>query len=140
MSDNAVIVDKKKVQDYLKVCQKIDELMTQKNAIEGEFEAHVQDTGEVTLCNLLQVKYAKNPPKLVSNTEGGKVTEDVRSALTTLLANTGFVKTSTGLAVKKIHEAKDTDKTVKAALKKVGLTTEQSERMTFDRIVKATKK
>jgi hypothetical protein len=140
MSDNAVIVDKKKVQDYLKVCQKIDELMTQKNAIEGEFEAHVNETGEVSLCNLLQVKYAKNPPKLVSNTEGGKVTEDVRSKLTNLLTDTGYVKTSTGLEIKKIHEAKETDRTVKAALKQVGLTTEQTERMTFDRIVKSSKK
>jgi hypothetical protein len=140
MSGIAATLDKKKVQDYLKLSQKIDELLAQKQALESEFEAYVNDTGEVTLCNLLKVSMSKNPPKLVTTTEGGKVTDEMRQNLVTLLGNTSFVKTTIGLVVKKIHDAKESDKVVKSALKKVGLSTIQDEKMGFDKIVKSSKK
>lgn len=140
MSGIAATLDKKKVQDYLKLSQKIDELMAQKQVLESEFEAYVNDTGEVTLCNLLKVSVSKNPPKLVPITEGGKVTDEMRQGLVLLLKDTAFVKQSVGLEIKKIHDNKDTDKAVKAALKKTGLSTNQSEKMGFDKIVKSSKK
>jgi hypothetical protein len=140
MSGIAATVDKKKVQDYLKLSQKIDELLVQKTALESEFEAYVNETGEVVLCNLLKVSMSKNPPKLVTVTEGGKVTDEMRQNLVLLLKDTAFVKQSTGLEIKKIHDNKDTDKAVKAALKKAGLSTNQIEKMGFDKIVKSAKK
>ena len=133
-------VEKKEVNDYLKLCQQIDTLIEKKEVLESAFKAHFEETGDMTICNLLEVQISKNPPKLVHNTEGSKVTEDLRKNLCNLLEGTDFVKTSTGLEIKKIHEQKETNKTLKQALKKANLTTDQSEKINFGKLVAAVKK
>ena len=140
MATEIATFEKQKVASYLKICQKIDELIGQKTVIESEMEAHVRDTGEMTLCNLIEVSFSKNPPKFVSNTEGGKVTDSMRKTLLDSLSDTDFVKTTTGLQNKLIHEAKDTNKVLKTALKKSGLDTEQTDKMSFNKLVKSGKK
>ena len=64
------MVDKKKVQEYLKKLQQVDKLKGEIEAIETGFMAHCTETGETVICNLLKVSISKNPPKLVTVTEG----------------------------------------------------------------------
>lgn len=134
------MVNKAKVKEYLKKLQQAEKLKGEILAIEGEFVAHVADTGEATICNLLKVTTSKNPPKLVSVTEGASVTAKMREDLATALADTDFVKTSTSLQVKNILDAKDTNKVVKKALKVCKLDVTQSEKMGFEKIVTPLKK
>lgn len=133
------MIDKKKVQEYLKKLQKADELKQEIDALKAEFEAHVKESGETTLCNLLEVNFPKNPPKLVA-TEGGNLNAETRAKLTVSLKDTEFVKTTDTLELKKMFEAQTTDKTVKKALKTLKLTIEQTERIEFGKIVSPTAK
>ena len=134
------MVDKKKVQEYLKKLQQVDKLKGEIEAIETGFMAHCTETGETVICNLLKVSISKNPPKLVTVTEGGKVTDEMRKILATALEGTDFVKTAVTLEVKKLMEAKAKNKLVKRALKLSGLDAVQTDKMNFEKIVSPLKK
>ena len=134
------MVDKKQVQEYLKKLQQADKLKGEIEAIEADFKQHVADTGEAVICNLLKVAVSKNPPKLVTTTEGGKVTDTMRQDLAEALKGTEFVKTAISIELKKLLDVKATNKRVQKALKKGGLDVAQSEKIGFERIVTPLKK
>ena len=130
------MIDKKYVMAYLKKKQDMNKIAMAIEGMESEMKQHFGETGDTVLANILQVTVAKNPAKLVALLRGGEVTTAASETLLQFLGNSQYVKTSTTLEAKKIHEAKNIDNMLRIALEKAGLDTEQSTRIEFKRLVK----